>query len=124
MSNGGYGAIPEYNWKDIVINAVVEFFEETNIDEIQVNEWHIRKGKKPQCIDHGSAIQDATRYFIQFGGQYEFDSIRIWLPQNQDIVEPALDQLARNLYPESDEIHITQMDHSLSRLSPASSALT
>jgi len=113
MSNQGYRPIPVYSWKGMVVNAVQEFFKETGLDEVQVNAWYIRQGKEPECIDHGTAIQDHDWYIIQSGGRWLFDSIKVWVPkaqhQGERLLEPALDQLARELYPESDKVHIKKL---------------
>lgn len=112
MSNEGYKPIPIYDWKGLIVNAVDSFFKETGLTEIQVNAWYICDTSEPVYVERGTLIQDADRYFIQSGGQYSFDSIRVWVSRSNTILEPALYQLAQDLYPESDEVHVTKFDYS------------
>lgn len=114
--NQGYKAIPVFDWKGMVINAAQEFLKDTSLTEVQVNAWFIKLGEEPKCVDHGTLIQDHYWYMIQSGGRYFFDSIKVWIPKDsrmeepiQLFIEPFLDQLARRLYPDSDEVHIKKL---------------
>lgn len=98
--------IPYYQWKGRVINASRDFLEETGLSEMQVNAWYARGNDDFVFVDHGTRVQSCDKYFIQSGGQYMFESIRVWIPSNTGLMEPALERFARCLYPDADQVYI------------------